>query len=74
MIIYNPKDWFTFIFKMHKADTFQKLKYMLVFIFLYSLFIAFLEKEVFHVKENSLIRNVSLVHTLLGFVVSFISF
>jgi putative membrane protein len=70
MIIYNPKDWFTFIFKMHKADTFQKLKYMLVIIFLYSLFIAFLEKEVFHVKENSLIRNVSLVHTLLGFVLS----
>ena len=70
MIIYNPKDWFTFIFKMHKADTFQKLKYMLIFIILYSIFIAFLEREVFHVKEDSLIRNVSLVHTLLGFVLS----
>ena len=70
MIIYNPKDWFTFIFKMHKADTFQKLKYMLIYILAYSLLIAFLEKEVFHVKEASLIRNTTLVHTLLGFVLS----
>ena len=70
MIIYNPKDWFTFIFKMHKADTFQKLKYMLIYILAYSLLIAFLEKEVFHVKETSLIRNTTLVHTLLGFVLS----
>lgn len=70
MVIYNPKDWFTFIFKMHKADTFQKLKYMLITILIYSLFIAFLEQEIFHVKENSLIKNTSLVHTLLGFVLS----
>ena len=25
MISYNTKDWFTFIFKFHKADTFRKL-------------------------------------------------
>jgi len=70
MIIYNPKDWFTFIFKMHKADTFQKLKYMLITITIYSLLIAFIEQELFHVKEGSLIKNTSLVHTLLGFVLS----
>lgn len=70
MIIYNPKDWFTFIFKMHKADTFQRLKYMLITITIYSLIIAFIEQELFHVKESSLIKNTSLVHTLLGFVLS----
>jgi putative membrane protein len=55
---------------MHKADTFQKLKYMLITITIYSLLIAFIEQELFHVKEGSLIKNTSLVHTLLGFVLS----
>jgi putative membrane protein len=25
MISYNPKDWFTFVFKIHKTETMQKL-------------------------------------------------
>lgn len=70
MVIYNPKDWFTFIFKFHKADTFQRLKYMIVCILIYSLLIAFIEKELFHVDNASLIKNISLLHTLLGFVLS----
>ncbi|MBC7425990.1 MAG: hypothetical protein H7321_05595 [Bacteroidia bacterium] len=70
MIIYNPKDWFTFIFRLHKADTFRKLIPMMLIITIYSLIIAWVEKEYFHADENSPVKNISLIHTLLGFVLS----
>ena len=30
MVNYNPKDWFTFIFRFHKADTFRELFPLLI--------------------------------------------
>ena len=47
MINYNPKEWFTFIFHFHKADTFRKLFPMLIAIGAYSGLIAYLEVDVF---------------------------
>ncbi|HOY49605.1 MAG TPA: bestrophin family ion channel [Flavobacteriales bacterium] len=70
MIRYNPKDWFTFIFRFHKADTFRTLAPLIFLIGLYAGVIAWLEIEVWQVGEKSHIRNLSLIHSTLGLVIS----
>jgi ion channel-forming bestrophin family protein len=70
MIAYNPKEWFTFIFKFHKADTFRKLLVMIVCISLYAWLIAWLELEYWNLAKDSNIKNLVLLHNLLGFVLS----
>jgi len=70
MINYNPKDWFTFIFRFHKADTFRTLLPLIVGICIYSGVIAFLEIEYFKLSDDSHVRNIPLMHNLLGFAIS----
>jgi len=70
MISYNPKEWFSFIFKIHKADTVRKLAPMLIGIAIYSGGIAFLEMEYWNLSDNNFIRNTPVLHTLLGFAIS----
>ncbi|RBL92233.1 bestrophin family protein [Chitinophaga flava] len=70
MINYNPKDWFTFIFRIHKADTVRKLFPMFIALSIYSAAIAWLELSFWNLSANSEIKNISLMHGLLGFVIS----
>jgi ion channel-forming bestrophin family protein len=70
MIAYNPKDWFTFIFRFHKADTFRKLLLMICCISLYAWLIAWLELEVWNLSKDNSVKNLVLLHNLLGFVLS----
>ena len=70
MISYNPKEWFTFVFRFHKADTFRKLGPLLIAICIYSGIIAWLEIEVWSLGENSKVKNIPLMHGLLGFAIS----
>jgi len=70
MHIYQPKDWFTFIFKVHKSETFQKLIPMMLFIALYTWGIVFLEYEWWHWDQDPFVKNLTTVQTLLGFVLS----
>jgi putative membrane protein len=70
MISYNPKIWFTYIFRIHKSDTFRKLFPLLIFIALYSGLIAYLEIEYFKLTETSHVKNLFVIHTTLGFVIS----
>lgn len=70
MITYNPKDWFSYTFKLHKADTFRQLAPMLLAIGIYSGFIAYLEIEVWNLSEGSHVKNIPLMHSLLGFAIS----
>lgn len=70
MISYDPKEWFMFIFRFHKADTFRKLLPMIIFMGVYTAGIAYLELEYLSLGKDSAIRNVSVMHTLLGFALS----
>lgn len=70
MINYNPKEWFSFIFRFHKADTFRKLGPLIIGIAIYSGIIALLETELFHISDKSFVRNVPIMHNLLGFAIS----
>ena len=70
MISYNPKQWLRFIFNFHKADTVRKMFPLLIGIAIYSWVVAYLEIEYFHLSDNSHLKNVSILHTLLGFAIS----
>lgn len=70
MITYNPKDWFTFIFRFHKADTLRQLAPLIIGICIYCWVIAFLELHIFRLSENNHIKNITSMHTLLSFVIS----
>lgn len=70
MISYNPKEWFSFIFRFHKGDTFRKLIAVMAGIAVYSFVVAFLEVEVFKLSETSHVKNITIMHSMLGFVIS----
>ncbi|TKB95893.1 bestrophin family protein [Pedobacter cryophilus] len=70
MINYNPKEWFTFIFRIHKADTFRKLMPLMLAVSVYAGAIAYLELEYWQLAETSHVKNLSLMHSILGFVIS----
>jgi putative membrane protein len=70
MIRYNPKDSFLSIFQFHKADTFRKLYPMILIIGLYSGFIAWLEISVWQLSETSHVKNLTIIHSTLGLVIS----
>src|SRR6186713_3201649 len=70
MIGYNPKAWFTFIFRFHKGDTVRKLSPMFLGLSVYSAVIAYLELQVFNLGKDSELKNIVVIHTLLGFVIS----
>lgn len=70
MVQYNPKDWFTFIFRLHRADTVRKLAPMLLGIALYVAVVVYTELAVFHLTDESHLKNITMMHSLLGFVIS----
>lgn len=70
MITYNPKDWFTFIFRFHKADTLRTLGPLIFAIGAFTGIVAYLELEYFKLSENSHVKNITIMHTLLSFVIS----
>lgn len=70
MIHYNPKDWITFIFHFHKSDTFHKLWQLMLSVAAFSGLIAYLELNHLKLSDTVYIKNVNMVHSLLGFVIS----
>lgn len=69
MIQYNPKDWFTFIFRFHKADTFRKLLPLLIGMAVYSTLVIYLEIRLSWVDDFH-VQNIIQMHSLLGFAIS----
>ena len=70
MISYNTKDWFTFIFRFHKADTFRTLMPIMFAIGVYSGIIGYLEVEYWKLANTSYVKNITIMHGMLGFVIS----
>ena len=70
MVQYNPKDWITFIFRFHKSDTFRQLMPMMFVIGLYTYGVCYLEIEFWKLSEKSHVKNISIMHGMLGFVIS----
>ena len=70
MINYNPKDWIIFIFHVHKADTIRTLWPLMLSVAIFSAVIAFLELNYLKLAETSYVKNIGMMHSLLGFVIS----
>lgn len=70
MIDYNPKEWFRYIFYFQKADTVRKLSPLIITIGIYSAAVAYLILVHLKLGENTDLKNISLMHSLLGFVIS----
>ncbi|QHV96248.1 bestrophin family protein [Spirosoma endbachense] len=69
MVNYNPKDWFRFIITFNRADTVRKLLPVLIGVGVYSFIIVHI-LELLDLSENPHLKNLSLMHTLLSFVIS----
>ena len=70
MVQYNPKDWLIFIFRFHKSDTFRQLIPMMILIGCYAGGIAYLELAYWQLSDESHVKNIPLMHTTVGFVLS----
>lgn len=70
MINYNPKDWITFIFHVHKADTIRTLWPLMLSVAAFSGVIAYLELNYLKLAETTYVKNIGMMHNLLGFVIS----
>ena len=70
MINYNPKEWFTFIFRLSRADTFRKLLPLMLCVSVYAGGVAYLELNYLQLSKTDFISNVGLMHSVLGFVIS----
>lgn len=71
MISYNTKDWFTFIFKIHKTESMQRLLPLLIGVGVYSGFWAFIENIYFaDNKTIDLLNDIAIVYSILGFTLS----
>lgn len=71
MISHNPKNWFSNPLHFDRSDTLRRLFPWIVGVCLYAWIIAWIELDYLHLSENNRLRNISLMHTLLGFVISF---
>jgi len=70
MISYNPKEWFTFLFRFHKSDTLRELFPLLIGIGVYAAFVTWVLLDYVHLPDSSVIHKTNVVHTTLGFVLS----
>ncbi len=70
MINYNPKEWFTLIFKFTSHDTFRQLLPLMLAVSVYTGIIAYVELNVLNLAEWKDLSNIGLMHSVLGFVIS----
>lgn len=69
MISYNPKDWFIFLFRLHKSDTIRRLFPLLTGVAIYATMVVVATKWL-HISQTSHVASISVMHGLLGFVIS----
>ncbi|MEX2566171.1 MAG: bestrophin family ion channel, partial [Cyclobacteriaceae bacterium] len=70
MFYYNPKDWLNAIFKITKSDTIRTLMPSMIFMALYSWGIVYLEVYFLKLSETSYAKDLTIMHSLLGFAIS----
>ncbi|MEN2436314.1 bestrophin family protein [Weeksellaceae bacterium A-14] len=70
MYYYNNKNFFKILFTFNHSDTLRTLAPSLLGMALYSFGIYYLEVEYFKLTEKSVVKNINLLHSLLGFVLS----
>jgi putative membrane protein len=70
MRVYNAKNFIKILFSLHQSDTLKVLFPTMLLVGIYSYGIYYLEVEYLLLTTKSGVSNVSLLHSLLGFVLS----
>lgn len=71
MIAYNPRDWFTFLFRLHKSETLSVLGPLLWAVAAYAGLIQYLESTYLEDPElRAHTQSVSIMYSMLGFTLS----
>lgn len=70
MEIYNSKEWFKAVLYLHRSDTVRKLFPYLILTAVFSWSVAYFELEYLKLSEKSWVKNITVVHSLLGFALS----
>lgn len=70
MKYHDTKNWLLALVRFDKNDTLRLLKKPLCIMTFYALIVAILEIEVFEVGQSSGLKNVAMIHSTLGFVLS----
>lgn len=70
MISYKPSDWLHFLFSFHKSDTFRQLWVLMLTLGLYAYGVRYVETEYWHIDTNSELSKLTVLHTILGTVMS----
>ncbi|MDX2278899.1 MAG: bestrophin family ion channel [Saprospiraceae bacterium] len=72
MIAHDPQKWVLAPTHFDRSDTIRKLFPWILLLCAYSGGIAWLELSYWKLSEQSQVRNLTIMHTLLGFVISFL--
>jgi len=70
MIAEDPSRWLKPVFQFHKADTFRRLLFLLIGLGIYTAILAYIELDYMHLRESHPLKNITLMHGLLGFAIS----
>ena len=70
MVYYNPKEWFSFVFKLNKADTLRELFPLIVAVGAYAGVVTYLLIDFWKLPDTSILRKVNYIHQTIGFVFS----
>ncbi len=70
MVSYNPKEWFSQIIRLHSADTVRKLTPTMISLAGLTLLIVIIDKHAFHIGPEHQVVKISMMYSLLGFVIS----
>lgn len=70
MRIYNTKNFLKVFLSLHKSDTLKVLFPSMLVVGVYSYLVYYVEIEYLHLTSKSGVGNLSMIHSLLGFVLS----
>jgi putative membrane protein len=69
MITYDSRNWFKAL-ALHRSDTFRKLLPLLILVGLFTLGVGWLEVKFLKLSSKSLVTNLPVMHSILGFAIS----
>jgi putative membrane protein len=70
MISYNHRDWLVNLFQLKKADTVRQLSPLILIVCVYTYLVVYAEIHWLKIPESSPLKNFTMFHSLLGFVIS----
>lgn len=70
MIAEDSSRWLAPVFQFHRSDTFRRLIFLMIGLGLYTAALAWMELDYLHLRDSHPLKNITLMHGLLGFAIS----